>query len=77
VVPTIGKGREEQEMRLVEIVGRYPRRDILSLDGANIILLMPVRIGLGESVAASSRQPYWRISRKERRRQCGGCDAPR
>jgi hypothetical protein len=76
MVPAIGKGREEQEMRLVEIVGRYPHCDVLSLDFANMISLTPVGIRLSESVDASSRQPYWRVSGKGRG-QCGGCDAPR
>jgi hypothetical protein len=43
-------------VRLVEIVGSYSRLDVLSLDHANISL-MPVRIGLGESVGGNSRLP--------------------
>jgi hypothetical protein len=70
MVPAIGKGREEQEMRLVEIVGRSTPRCV---DLANMISPTPVRIRLGESVAASSRQ---RVSGKGSG-QCSGCDAPR
>jgi len=56
---------------LVEIVGSYTRLDVLSLAHANISL-MPVRIGLSESVAGNSRLPLL-LTRGESG-QCSGCE---
>lgn len=44
-------GEERSRKRLVKILGRYPRRDVLGLDLINMISRMPVRVRLGESVA--------------------------